>query len=111
MSMSPSIRSYIGVLLAILIVGHGFRPKQLPRPVVKTITLQPPATRPVTLGGSKPGVSIKTNPLFVIGSAYSYTSVIAVDPALAIAPSDFSAIVVSPPSLLPTDGLLSISTP
>src|SRR5438552_18318313 len=110
MSMSPSIRSYIGVLLAILIVGHGFRPKQLPRPVVKTIILQPPATRPVTLGGSKPGVSINTKPFRgAIGSAYSYTSVIAVEPALAIAPSDFSAIVVRPPSLLPIEGLLSIS--
>ena len=52
MSMSSIIRSYIGVLVATLIDGTGLQPKQLPRPVVNTTTLAPPATRPVTLGGS-----------------------------------------------------------
>ena len=55
-----SIANRFLVLLATLIVGHGLRPKQLPRPVVKTITLQPPATRPVTLGGSKAKFSMLT---------------------------------------------------
>ena len=55
MSMSSIIRLYIGVLEAILIDGTGLQPKQLPRPVVKTIMFAPPATMPVTLGGSKPG--------------------------------------------------------
>ena len=32
--------------------GVGLQPKQLPRPVVKTTRLAPPATIPVTLGGS-----------------------------------------------------------
>ena len=61
----------LGVLLATLIDGVGLQPKQLPRPVVNTTTLAPPATIPVTLGGSKPGVSMTTKPFAVTGSAYS----------------------------------------
>ena len=53
--MSSRIRSYMGVLVATLIDGVGLQPKQLPRPVVNTITFAPPATMPVTLTGSKPG--------------------------------------------------------
>ena len=68
--MSSIIRSYIGVFVATLIDGVGLQPKQLPRPVVKTITCAPPATMPVTLTGSSPGVSITTKPLAVTGSAY-----------------------------------------
>src|SRR5580704_8880790 len=51
-SMSSTIRSYMGVFVAILIDGAGLQPKQLPRPVVKTTTLQPPASKPVTDAGS-----------------------------------------------------------
>ena len=52
---------------------------------------------------------MNTNPLAVTGSAYSYTALKGSLPPLAVAPSDFSRIVVSPPSLLPADGLLFIS--
>ena len=45
-SMSSIIRSYIGVLVATLMHGVGLRPSTLPRPVVKTRTLAPPAIRP-----------------------------------------------------------------
>src|SRR5579871_4240790 len=68
-SISSTIRSYMGVLVATLIEGDGLHPKQLPRPVVKTTTLHPPATSPVTETGSYPGVSMITNPLLRIGSA------------------------------------------
>ena len=71
MSMSSIMRSYIGVFEAILILGVGLHPKQLPRPVVKTTTFAPPATSPVTEIGSKPGVSMKTKPFAVTGSANS----------------------------------------
>ena len=43
-SMSSLIRSYIGVLVAALMQGVGFRPRTLPRPVVKTKTFDPPGT-------------------------------------------------------------------
>ena len=52
MSMSSLIRSYIGVLVASLMHGVGFKPSTLPRPVVKTSTLAPEATSPVVQGGS-----------------------------------------------------------
>ena len=55
--------------MATLIEGTGLQPKQLPLPVVKTTTFAPPATIPVTDAGSKPGVSIKTKPRSVTGSA------------------------------------------
>ena len=51
---------------------------------------------------------MKLKPPVVIGSAYSHTAVSGVVPPLAAAPSDFSRIVVSPPSLLPGEGLLFI---
>src|SRR5271166_592423 len=51
-SISSLIRSYIGVLVASLMQGVGLRPSTLPRPVVKTRTLAPLATRPVVQGGS-----------------------------------------------------------
>src|SRR5215218_8878302 len=72
--------------------GAGLQPKTLPRPVVKHTTFAPPATCPVAATGSKPSTR------FVL-------------PALAIAPSDFSMMVVSPPALLPGDGLALISAP
>ena len=50
--MSSIIRSYIGVLVAILSDGAGLHPKQLPRPVVNNTMLAPPATIPVVLAGS-----------------------------------------------------------
>src|SRR5262249_47685419 len=40
-SMSSLIRSNIGVLVATLMQGVGFRPSTLPRPVVKTRTFAP----------------------------------------------------------------------
>ena len=96
--------------MATLIDGVGLHPKQLPRPVVNTTTFAPPATIPVTLGGSKPGVSISTKPhLSTVQhirrptqnrrSTFGHT------------PNDFSAMVVNPPSLLPADGLLFIDSP
>ena len=54
---------------------------------------------------------MNTNPFAVTGSAYPRTSTRLVLPALAIAPSDFSRIVVSPPALLPGEGLAFISAP
>ena len=51
-SMSSCIRSNMGVLVATLIDGTGLQPKQLPRPVVNTTMLAPPATSPVTDAGS-----------------------------------------------------------
>jgi hypothetical protein len=57
--------------------GTGFEPNTEPRPVVKQMTLAPPATSPVIDTGSCPGVSINTN------------------------------TVVIPPALLPGAGLLS----
>ena len=109
--MSASIRSNMGVFVASLIEGEGLQPKQLPRPVVKTTTLAPPATIPVTLAGSYPGVSMMTNPDAVTCSAYSLTCSSVEGPPFATAPRDFSVIVVKPPALLPTEGLLSISAP
>jgi hypothetical protein len=52
---------------------------------------------------------MNTSPLVVTGWAYSNTSVRFVVPLFAIAPRLFSRIVVSPPALLPAEGLLSIS--
>ena len=54
---------------------------------------------------------MKTKPGVVTCSAYWKTSVSGVEPPLAAAPSDFSRIVVSPPCLLPGEGLLSIEPP
>ena len=51
-SMSPSIRWYMGVLLASLSTGEGTPPKQEPRPVVKATMVAPPATWPVVATGS-----------------------------------------------------------
>src|SRR3954467_9974989 len=110
-SMSSCSRRYIGELVAILIDGDGLQPNMLPRPVVKQTTLAPPATCPVADTGSYPGVSMKTKPFAVTGSAYFTTSTRLVCPAFAIAPRDFSRIVVNPPALLPGDGLALISAP
>src|SRR3954468_13414567 len=52
-----------------------------------------------------------TKPFAVTGCAYSYTSTRLVVPPLATPPSDFSRMVVSPPALLPGEGLLFISLP
>src|SRR4051794_22088575 len=111
MSMSSSMRWKRGVLVAILIDGEGLQPNTLPRPVVKQTRFAPPATCPVAATGSKPGVSMNTKPFWVTGSAYFTTSTRFVLPAFAIAPSDFSRMVVSPPALLPGDGLALISSP
>src|SRR5262249_6829980 len=51
-SMSGSWLRYSTELLAILIDGAGLKPNADPLPVVKTTTLQPPATCPVTETGS-----------------------------------------------------------
>src|SRR4051794_23375144 len=74
MSISSCSRRYIGELVAILIDGDGLQPNMLPRPVVKQTTLAPPATCPVADTGSYPGVSMKTKPFAVTGSAYFTTS-------------------------------------
>jgi hypothetical protein len=78
------------VTVASLIEGTGLQPKTEPRPVVKQMTLQPPATRPVIDTGSWPGVSINTKPRGVIGSPYWNTSIVVVVPPLVTPPSDFS---------------------
>src|SRR5271166_6978515 len=89
--------------------GVGLQPKAEPRPVVNARMFAPPATCPVADTGSKPGVSMNTKPLATIGSAYLYTAFNEVVPPFAAAPSDFSKIVVSPPALLPGEGLLFIA--
>src|SRR5205085_10419120 len=109
MSMSSSWRSHSAVLVASFSDGDGAQPYAEPRPVVKQIMLAPPATCPVADTGSYPGVSMKTKPFALTGSAYSYTSMSPVVPPFATAPSDFSRIVVRPPALLPGGGLLFIS--
>src|SRR6201996_9165593 len=91
--------------------GDGLQPKAEPRPVVKAISVAPEATWPVAEQGSKPGLSMNTRPFSTIGAAYSTTSISLDAPAWATAPSDFSRMVVSPPALLPGDGLLSITAP
>ena len=96
--------------VASLIEGTGLQPKTEPRPVVKQMTLQPPATRPVIDTGSWPGVSINTKPRGVIGSPYWNTSIVVVVPPLVTPPSDFSKTVVMPPALFPGAGLLSIAS-
>src|SRR5262249_15961106 len=110
MSMSSSMCRYIRLLVASLMDGTGLQPKTEPRPVVKQMTLQPPATRPVIETGSCPGVSMKTNPRVVMGSPYWNTSIMGVVPPLVTPPSDFSKTVVMPPALLPGAGLLSIAS-
>ena len=64
-----SMRRYVLVLVAILITGTDGKPIALPRPVVNTIRLQPPAASPVRDTGSYPGVFMKTNPGDVTRSA------------------------------------------
>src|SRR5918999_5853718 len=108
MSMSSCMWRYISELVASLIDGTGLQPKTDPRPVVKQIMLQPPATSPVIETGSCPGVSMNTKPFVVIGSPYRKTSCIGLVPPLLTPPSDFSNTVVMPPALLPGAGLLSI---
>ena len=94
-----------------MIDGEGLQPYAEPRPVVNAIMVAPEATWPVALQGSKPGLSMNTSPRSVHGCAYSMTSLSGEVPALATAPSDFSRMVLSPPALLPGDGLLFISAP
>src|SRR5574342_439046 len=80
MSMSSSMWRYMRLLVASLIEGTGLQPNTEPRPVVKQMTLQPPATRPVIDTGSWPGVSMKTNPRVLIGSPYMNTSILGAVP-------------------------------
>src|SRR5437879_373086 len=62
MSMSSDMCRYMRLLVASLIEGTGLQPKTEPRPVVKQIMFQPPATRPVIDTGSCPAVSMNTQP-------------------------------------------------
>src|ERR671937_2087274 len=110
MSMSSSMCRYISEFVASLIDGTGLQPNTEPRPVVKQMTLQPPATSPVMDTGSWPGVSMNTKPRVVMGSPYMNTSFIGVVPPLVTPPSDFSNTVVMPPALFPGAGLLSIAS-
>ena len=68
MSMSSAMWRYISELVASSIDGTGLHPNTEPRPVVKQMMLQPPATSPVIDTGSWPGVSMNTKPRVVIGS-------------------------------------------
>src|ERR1051325_5130717 len=108
--MSSSMWRDISELVASLIEGTGLQPNTEPRPVVKQMTLQPPATSPVIDTGSWPGVSMNTKPRVLIGSPYGKTSIMGVVPPLVTPPSDFSNTVVIPPALLPGAGLLSIAS-
>src|SRR5215470_5986425 len=110
MSMSSCMWRYMSEFVASLMDGTGLQPNTEPRPVVKQMRLQPPATRPVIDTGSWPGVSMNTNPRVVIGSPYMNTSIIGVVPPFVTPPSDFSNTVVMPPALLPGAGLLSIAS-
>src|SRR5687768_5834926 len=110
MSMSSSMWRYMSEFVASLMDGTGLQPNTDPRPVVKQMMLQPPATRPVMDTGSWPGVSMNTNPFVEMGSPYMNTSCIGVVPPLVTPPSDFSKTVVMPPALLPGAGLLSIAS-
>src|SRR5205814_8860820 len=110
MSMSSSMWRYISELVASLIDGTGLHPNTEPRPVVKQMMLQPPATRPVIETGSWPGVSMNTKPRVVIGSPYMNTSIMGVGPPLVTPPRDFSKTVVMPPALLPGAGLLATAS-
>src|SRR5215510_10839059 len=69
MSMSSAMWRYISEFVASLIDGTGLQPNTEPRPVVKQMMLQPPATSPVIDTGSWPGVSMNTKPRVVIGFA------------------------------------------
>src|SRR6266851_3545645 len=62
MSISSDMCRYMRLLVASLIEGTGLQPNTEPRPVVKQIMLQPPATSPVMDTGSCPGVSMNTKP-------------------------------------------------
>src|SRR4030095_7894807 len=108
--MSSSMWRYMRELVASLIDGTGLQPKTDPRPVVKQMTLQPPATRPLIETGSWARVSMHTKPRVVIGSPYGKTSIIGVVPPLVTPPSDFSKTVVMPPALLPGAGLVSLAS-
>src|SRR4029079_13891028 len=110
-SMSSFIFSKIAVLDESFMDGEGLQPNADPRPVVNAIMVGPDATWPVALQGSNPGLSMKTSPRDRSGFAYSMTSLRGEVPPLATAPSDFSSIVLSPPALLPGEGLLFISAP
>src|SRR5947207_5621290 len=110
MSMSSLRWRYISEFVASLIDGTGLQPKTEPRPVVKQMMLQPPATNPVIDTGSWPGVSMNTKPLVEIASPYMNTSIIGVVPPLVTPPRDFSKTVVRPPALFPGAGLLSIAS-
>src|SRR3989440_10140566 len=98
MSMSSAMCRYMRELVASLMDGTGLQPKTEPRPVVKQIRLQPPATRPVIDTGSWPGVSMNTKPRVEIGSPYWKTSLIGVVPPLGTPPSDLSNDAVIPPA-------------
>src|SRR4029450_5736113 len=110
MSMSSAMWRYMSELVASLSDGTGLHPNTEPRPVVKQMMLQPPATRPVIDTGSWPGVSMNTKPRVVIGSPERKTSIIGVGPPFVTPPRDFSNTVVIPPALLPGAGLLSIAS-
>ncbi len=62
MSMSSSLWQYMSELVTNLMDGTGLQPNTDPRPAVKQMTLQPPASNPVIETGSWPGVSMKTKP-------------------------------------------------
>src|SRR5438309_9632190 len=94
MSMSSSMWRYISELVASLIEGTGLQPNTEPRPVVKQMRLQPPATRPVIDTGSWPGVSMQTQPRVLMGSPHMKQSILGVVPPLVPTPSDFSKTVV-----------------
>src|SRR4026209_2310920 len=66
-SMSSHRCRYIKLLVASLIDGTGLQPNTEPRPVVKQIMLQPPATRPVIDTGDGPGGAKKKKPRGGVG--------------------------------------------
>src|SRR5213079_3085350 len=110
MSMSSVMWRYMSEFVASLMEGTGLHPNTEPRPVVKQIRLQPPATSPVIDTGSCPGVSMNPKPLVLMGSPYWNTSIIRVVPRYVTPASDFAITVVTPPAVLPGTVLLSIAS-
>ena len=84
-----------------------------PPPVEKMSTWEPPAAMPVMDSPPWPGVSITWSPLLRFARfAHGITSTMGAEPAFWMAPSDFSSIVVRPPSMLSPVGWLPLkSTP
>ena len=114
-SGSSEVRVFSGQnqqLLATFSVGTG-TPSGVPRPVVKRTTCAPATVSAVAETPSLPGAFTSATPPRPCGagSPYPSTFTTGAEPAFCTHPSDFSASVVMPPSLLPGDGFSSMGWP